>query len=250
MLLEQYLQNIGLDAKEAKVYLAGLQLGPATIVELSASSGVKRSTVYQIIGDLKDKSLVNVSLRNKRKIFTMQEPDNLYILLKQKENILKQIMPDLEALKNVSAKKPAIRIFEGVSGLQQIYEDMIKKPGEILCLAAPKEKMSQKVFDYLVESWEPRRIAGAVEIRRININYNNDWQLNNRKMERPEEKEAVFYWPQKDYPFTVGIYIYRQKVAFVSFGEKELVGIIIRSPEINLTLKLMFEMFWNRPSRN
>jgi len=249
MLLEQYLQNIGLDDKESKVYLAGLQLGPATIFELAASSGVKRSTVYEVVDGLKEKSLINLSLRGKKKIFTMQEPDNLFFMLKQKENVLKQILPDLEALKNISAKKPAIRIFEGVSGLQQIYEDMIKRPGELLALAAPKEKMSPKVFDYLVESWEPRRIAGGVNMRRININYDNNWQLNNKKVERPKEAEQVFYWPQKDYPFTVGIYIYRQKVAFVSFGEKELVGIIIRSPEINLTLKLVFEMLWNRQSR-
>lgn len=246
MLLEQYLQNIGLDDKEAKIYIAGLQLGPATVVELAKASTIKRSTVYELIESLKEKSLVAITQRGKRKVFTMQEPDNLLLFLKQKENILKQILPDLEALKNTSAKKPAIRIFEGVSGLQQIYEDMIKLPGELLALAAPKEKISPKVFDYLVESWEPRRIAGEVKMRRININYDNDWQLNNRKVDRPKELEEVYYWPQRGYPFTVGIYIYRKKVAFVSFGAGELVGIIIRSPEINVTMKMMFEMFWNR----
>lgn len=128
MLLEQYLQNIGLDDKEAKVYLAGLQTGPATIVELAKVSGIKRSTVYEVVEDLKEKSLVNVSQQGKRRIFSVQEPENLLLFLEQKNNVLRQILPDLEAIKNISARKPAIRIFEGVSGLQQIYEDIIKKP--------------------------------------------------------------------------------------------------------------------------
>ncbi len=246
MLLEQYLQNIGLDDKEAKVYLAGLQTGPATIVELAKASGIKRSTVYEVIEDLREKSLVTVSQQGKRRIFSVQEPENLLLFLEQKNNVLRQILPDLEAIKNVSARKPAIRIFEGISGLQQIYEDMIKKPGDILALAAPRDMIAPKVLDYLINSWEPRRIKGKMKLRRININFKEDWQLNNRKIEHEKEFEEVYYWPKRDYPFTVGIYIYRQKVAFVSFSPRELVGIIIRSPEINATMKLMFEMFWNR----
>lgn len=246
MLIEQYLQNIGLDAKEAKVYLSGLQLGPATIQDLAKASGIKRSTVYEVIEDLKEKSLVNVTQKNKRKLFTVQEPDNLMLFLKQKENVLAQIMPDLEALKNTTAKKPAIRVFDGISGIKQIYADMIKKPGEILALAAPRPVIAKSVLDYLHNEWKPLRLAEKVSMRRVNINESGDPSRDYIKLEFPEKNEAVKFLPPEHYPFSVGIYIYRQKTAFVSFAEQEMVGIIIRSPEINATMKMIFETFWRK----
>jgi HTH-type transcriptional regulator, sugar sensing transcriptional regulator len=243
MLLEQYLQNIGLEAKEAKVYLAGLQLGPTTIVELSKASNIKRSTVYEVIESLKEKNMINISQKGKRKIFSAQDPDNLLLYLKQKENVLSQIMPDLEALKNTSAKKPAIRIFEGQKGLEQIYEDMIKKPGELLILAAPREKISKGLLDFLNE-WRYRRYKARVPVRRVNVNETGDDNNDNQKVEKPEKMEVIKYLPINNYPFSVGTYIYRNKVAFISYAEQEMVGVVIRSPELNNTMKLVFEFFW------
>ena len=118
MLLEQYLQNIGLDDKEAKFYLAGLQLGPASLQDLAKSASIKRTTGYEIVDGLVSKGLFSVSQKGKRKVFVAQEPDNLLLFLKQRENILSQIMPDLEALKNTSAKRPAIRIYDGIEGIK------------------------------------------------------------------------------------------------------------------------------------
>ncbi len=243
MLLEQYLQNIGLDAKEAKIYLAGLQLGPTTIVELAKASGIKRSTVYEVIESLKEKNMINVSQKGKRKVFIVQEPDNLLLYLKQKENVLSQIMPDLEALKNTSANKPAIRIFEGQSGLEQIYEDMIKKEGELLILAAPREKIAKGLMDFLHE-WRYRRYKARVPARRININETNDKNNDNQKVEKPEKIEVIKYLSAENYPFSVGVYIYRNKVAFISYAEQEMVGVVIRSPELSKTMKMIFEFYW------
>ena len=97
----------------------------------------------------------------------MQEPDNLVLYLKQKEEILNQILPDLEALKNSGAKKPTIRYFEGIDGIKQIYEDMIKKPGEIFAMTAPRPQISKTILDYLINEWAKRRIKAKIPIQRI-----------------------------------------------------------------------------------
>lgn len=244
MLLEQYLQNIGLDDKEAKFYLAGLQLGPATLQDLAKSSGLKRTTGYEIMDGLLSKSLFTVSQKGKRKVFIAQEPDNLLIFLKQKENILSQIMPELEALKNTSAKKPAIRIYDGINGIKQVYEDMIKKPGEIMVLAAPRTMIAKTILDYLTSEWRPLRLKSGITMRRININESGEVARDFTRDEFPNKSEVIKYLPANNYPFTVGIYIYRQKVAFVSFAESEMTAIMVRSPEINATMKMIFEMYW------
>lgn len=245
MIIADYLQKIGLSEKESAVYIAGLQLGPATIQELSEESKIKRTTVYEVIKGLQEKKLINESRRGKKTIFVMEEPENLGLFLKQREKIFSTILPELEALQNSNAKKPAIRIFEGQLGLEKIYEDMIKKSGEILALAAPKDLISPRMLEFLREDWEPRRIANKIPLRRININLTNSLAKNFKIFPKPEELEQVRYLPTDDYPFTVGIYVYRQKVAFVSYQPQEMVGIILRSPAVNTTMKAVFETYWN-----
>lgn len=243
--MENYLQKIGLSDKEATLYLAGLQLGPASIQDLASESGLKRTTIYEIIKSLQEKKLVNQSQNNKKKVFIMEEPENVGLFLKQRESIFKQILPELESLQNQNAKKPAVRVYEGKLGLEKIYDDMIKKPGEILALAAPKDLISKGMLEFLREDWEPRRIAGGVKLRRVNINLTGDHRKDYKIFPKPKEHEEVRYLPVDDYPFTVGIYIYRQKVAFVSYHQDEMFGIVLRSPTVSFTLRSTFEHFWS-----
>ncbi len=244
MLLEQYLQNIGLDDKEAKLYLAGLQLGPASIQDLAKAANIKRTTIYEIVETLISKNLFTVTQKGKRKLFVAQEPDNLLLFLKQRENILEQIMPDLESLKNSTATRPAIRIYEGVEGVKQVYLDMLKKPGELSILAAPPEMIAKTISDYLDKEWEPLRRKSKIAKRWVKINDSGQVRRDFTKEEFANKLETIKYLPAAGYPFTVGIYLYRQKTAFVSFSENEMVAIVIRSPEINRTLKLIFEMYF------
>jgi sugar-specific transcriptional regulator TrmB len=245
MVLEDYLQKIGLSEKEAQLYLAGLQLGPATVQDLASESNLKRTTVYEVIKDLKEKKLINESQKGKKKIFIMEEPENVGLFLKQRENIFKQILPELESLQNKNAKKPAVRIYEGKLGLEKIYDDMIKKGGEILAMAAPKDLISSGILDFLREDWEPRRIQSKIPLRRLNINLSKDSKRDYKIFPKPDEYEQIKYLPVDDYPFTVGIYVYRQKVAFVSYQKEEMFGIVLRSPAVNFTLKAVFESFWH-----
>lgn len=244
MIIQNYLQKIGLTDKESAIYVAGLQLGPSSIQDLADEAGIKRTTAYEVVKSLKEKNLINESTKGKRAIFIMEEPDNIALFLKQREKVFATILPELIAIQNKDAKKPAIRIFEGQKGLEKIYDDMIKKPGEILSLAAPKDLISPRMLDFLRADWEPRRIKSGIPLRRVNINLSGDKRRDGKILPKPEEFEQIKYLPADDYPFTVGIYIYRKKVAFVSYQAQEMVGIVLRSPAVNLTMKAVFETFW------
>ncbi len=244
MILKDYLQKIGLSDKEARLFIAGLQLGPASVQELARESGLKRTTVYEVLKGLQEKNLVNMSQQEKKRFYIMEEPENVRLFLKQREKVFQQILPELEALKNLSSTRPTVGLYEGRSGLEKIYEDMIKKPGEILALAAPKDLISPRMLDFLRQDWEPRRIAAGISMRRVNINLSGDPRFDYKIAPKPEELEQIRYLPIDDYPFTVGIYIYRKKVAFVSYQRQEMVGIILRSPAVNLTMRAVFENYW------
>ena len=68
------LEKLNLADKEAKVYLALLELGEANIQRISNKSKIKRTTVYDVIEDLKEKGLVGTSKRKKRNYFFAENP--------------------------------------------------------------------------------------------------------------------------------------------------------------------------------
>ena len=56
--LELELQHIGLNEREAKVYLAALELGPSPVQKIAQRAGIPRATVYLVLDDLRSKGFV------------------------------------------------------------------------------------------------------------------------------------------------------------------------------------------------
>ena len=55
--IELELRKLGLNEKEVKVYLTGLELGPNSVQNIAASAKITRPTTYEIIKKLEAKGL-------------------------------------------------------------------------------------------------------------------------------------------------------------------------------------------------
>ena len=58
-MFEQFLEEIGLSEKEAKIYLALLQVDSALISDLAEKTKINRTTVYPVLESLAKKGLVS-----------------------------------------------------------------------------------------------------------------------------------------------------------------------------------------------
>ncbi len=116
------LAKIGLENKKADVYLALLQLGSASVLEISKKSGIKRPTTYDILQDLLNKKLISQSFQGKKKVFTAENPDNLKWMIQEQENIVERILPELRSYFNIAKEKPRVRYYEGTEGIKYICE--------------------------------------------------------------------------------------------------------------------------------
>ena len=68
---EKALLACGLNKKEAKLYLASLELGPATVNKLAKKSRLKRTTIYSLIDSLGARGIIKeVRRRGKKYFFT------------------------------------------------------------------------------------------------------------------------------------------------------------------------------------
>jgi sugar-specific transcriptional regulator TrmB len=81
---------LDLSEKEAKVYIASLELGLSTIQEIAGKSQISRSTTYEVIESLMEKGLMSALTKGKKKYFSAESPEKLMSLIDIKEGELEK----------------------------------------------------------------------------------------------------------------------------------------------------------------
>ncbi|MBI1755038.1 helix-turn-helix domain-containing protein, partial [Candidatus Azambacteria bacterium] len=133
MITSKDLERFGLSEKEAKVYFASLELGPATATKIAEKAGVNRATTYVEIESLMKMGLVSTFEKNKTTLFAAQNPAILKrILLRREERLkasalsLENLLPELLNMYEYAEEKPKVQYYEGKEGLLAIQEDFLK----------------------------------------------------------------------------------------------------------------------------
>ncbi|MFZ2193070.1 MAG: helix-turn-helix domain-containing protein [Candidatus Moraniibacteriota bacterium] len=241
MLLEK-LQIAGLSEKEAKVYVAVLELGEATIAEITKKSKIKRSTIYDILNTLKEKGIISQTRLNKRPIFLAENPKKMLEKLEEKKRGLEEAVPELLSIMNLLDKKPKIRYFEGIEGVREVFEDTLRYPNQELLtwFSHPNINLGE---DFFWKYYNPERLKRKIwgraiatdtpQNRALNETFGNKWLA---KMKISSNKSLL--------KLDIEIKIYgKNKVGIVSY--KEDLGIVIESKKIYDGLKAIFEVMWD-----
>lgn len=240
MEIKHFLAQFDLIGKKADVYLAILELGSGTVIEIAKKSEVKRTTVYDILLDLEKTGLIYQTTKESKRLFVAEDPEKLKKKLEEKERILDEMLPQLRSFYNIKGIKPKIKFYEGKEGLRQVYSDTLNYGGEILAFA------SEDVVKVLGMDWAndyldkrvKRGIRARIILPKTEI-IERDFNPLDQKQLRSSKLVSA-----KKYPFSIEINIYgHQKVALMS--SREEMGIIIEGREIYNTLKLIFELLWD-----
>ena len=239
MEIKHILEQLGLKDKKADVYLAALELGSATVIEISKKAGIKRTTCYDILMDLIKMGLVSETSKGKKRLFIGEDPEKILGDLENKEKLLSGILPQLKAVYNIKGVKPKIRFYEGKEGLREVYADTLKYSGEIAAFA------SEDVVRALGREWADDYLKKRVKknIRARVILPKTEYVSKIVGEDRELLRTSKLIDPQK-YPFSIEINIYgHKKVALMS--SREETGIIIEGDEVYKTMKLIFELLWD-----
>lgn len=238
--IRQILEQFGLEGKKADVYLAALELGGTTVIEIAKKAGIKRTTCYDILLDLKERGLISETVKGKKRLYIGEDPEKIQKDLKRKESLLSEILPQLKSIHNTGGQKPKIRFYEGKEGLREVYNDTLKYSGEIVGFA------SEDVVKVLGHDWAwdymKRRKQKGLRARFV-MPETEFMKTEVASYDQEQYRTSKVVNPQK-YPFTIEINIYGfSKVALMS--SKEETGVIIESTEIYNTMKLIFELIWD-----
>ena len=239
MEIKHILEQLGLKDKKADVYLAALELGSATVIEISKKAGIKRTTCYDILMDLIKMGLVSETSKGKKRLFIGEDPEKILGDLENKEKLLSGILPQLKAVYNIKGVKPKIRFYEGKEGLREVYADTLKYSGEIAAFAS--EDVVRALGREWADDYLKKRVKKNIRVRVILPKTEYVFKIIGEDRELLRTSKLID--PQK-YPFSIEINIYgHKKVALMS--SREEMGIIIEGDEVYKTMKLIFELLWD-----
>ena len=234
------LKQLGLNEKEAKVYLAALEYGPTTLTKIANKSGIKRTSIYDFIDDMVARGLIISTVLGRRALYAATEPEHLGKLIEKQKEVLSSLIPELSMYKRGS-EKPRIRFYEGKQGVVYVYNEVLKLP-------SGSEVVGYATFDSIYKIYSKEEIDEYIKARvkkgisqRL-IMPNDQCAINHIDKDKNELRENIMI-PLKDFPITNEINIFENKVMIVSLGE-EKVGVIIESQQIADTQKIIFDYFW------
>lgn len=239
-MLKEQLEKIGLAEKEAKVFLASLELGSSTVQEIAKRADINRATTYVIIEKLMKKGLMSSVEKGKKTFFQTEDPKRLLKLLeeqeeglKRKEEEFKKYLPELETLFNIAEEKPKVRFFEGKEGLITIQKDILR--------SKPCSVVEFVPLDYTYEVFPPGEQDHRHKMREISKKIIYSSKLN-YVMPKENLMESRII-PSEKFPFSTEVVVYDDKVAIASHKGK-LMGVIIENKGIADSLKTIFNLAW------
>lgn len=239
-MLKKKLEEIGLNEKEAKVYIATLELGQGSASEIAKKAGVNRATTYFTLENLMKIGLVSASNEEKKQMFVPEDPAQLEnIITKQqqaleaKKQSLKGLVEELNSINSASIKKPIVKYYLGKEGIMRMAKSSFDfTKNEIMYLAFSLDELKNFLSTEENNTLKDQRLKNLTKLQSI---YNS-------KSETQESKpyNLRIKIDGTKYPFPGDIAVYKDKIRLTSY--KDQIGIIIENKDIAETLTSVFKL--------
>lgn len=226
------LEKTGLNANEAKVYLALLELGPSLAGKITERSKVNRRTVYDVLESLIDKGLVSYVIEASRKMFEAADPLRFLDILEERKKEIQEALPELRAKKEASGKKQEATIFRGKKGIKTIFQDILRhKEYWVFGSSGKFKEILGPFFSLFQKQIKEKRIKLRLLISETA-----------RETDIALHAQEVRFLP-KEYTTLISTIVYSNKVAIVSWTENP-VGFLLDDKQTADSYRTYFKFMW------
>ena len=233
------LENLGLSKTEVRVYLALLKLGTASGSEIAEKAGIFRRNAYDALKKLSGKGLVN-SIQGDKSYYSAVSPGELRFVLKEKENSLEELMPELLKLYSGSKERQKALLFEGEGGTKAILNEVLKEKKEWLAFISSGQ--SRQVLGDWGHYWERKRAMAGIKAKLIFSNTSEG-----KKLAEDIEKSGlaeVKILESINVVNPTATYVFGNKVAIMLWSKTNPIGVLVESNEIADANRKYFELLW------
>jgi len=231
------LEELGLTHNEALTYIALLEIGETTTGAIVKKTGLHRVIIYDALESLIKKGLVTFVIKENRKYFQATDPSRLLDFLKEKEEVAKSILPELNLKREQAKTKQQVSIYEGVRGLKSALQNMLKElsPSGAYCVFA-SGNMADTIGPYYSiyqKEKEKNKIRSLVIY---------DEEFKKRRDILKLTSGTIKFYPLTYFP--TDTFIYNDKVLIVIWNANPPFAILITNKQTAESYRKIFNVFW------
>lgn len=236
--IELELRKLGFNENEAKIYLACLELGKASVQNIAQSANLTRPTTYRILEKMERRGLVKRMKQKGNPFIIAQSPDELLGMLRvQKRRIEEQereFIRIIALLKSeyYSGDKNEIKVFSG-NGSRKIILDEFATTHCKKIFVVSSDAETKEMEDIYKKI---RKRLGKIEVKEVNIiPKNSHADAENSKLDFLQKKNIL----NSNFPFS-GLLIIYDKLIYLNKGH------IYKVEEENIVelLRMFFSIIW------
>lgn len=254
--LVSQVEDLGLSQKEARVYVANLMLGPATVQKIADFSGIKRVTTYVILEALVNLGLASQTSKGKKTYFSAEDPAKLLRLLSKKEQEIKEqkhsfeeVLPQLQALKSLPNDSPSVKFYDSAEGIRAVVSSFY---------AEHKDEKYDQAFGITnadqLHAFFPEIAANQANPARIEVDvaskviYTSKDGSVFKDTDKQRNRQSRWVPPDK-YPLNGDLSIMGNHVIMLSLVGSKPIGVTIESAELARSMKALFDLAWQSAAK-
>ncbi len=234
------LEKLGLKENEAQVYLAGLELGPTKISEISLKTGLGRTNVYALINNLMEMGLFKLKETGFKKYYSAESPENLKNLVEQQTNqVINTLKSKVEKCQNIGTNE--IFHFKGINGMRSAFLSMLEnlKSGDFYYIVSDGN-LWYNTDPIFFEKFMRKRAKMNLDLKLMLVD--NEFGRNSLKHQK-NYNEQVKLLP-KGTQIHANLVFTPQKILSHQLSGPRITT-IMESPESSFAQKQIFDIAWN-----
>ena len=234
-------RTFGITTSTAEVYLALLSLKQANVSQIARISGLRRTTVYPHLEDLKNRQFITEVKKGRRSTYAATPPQTLLEMAESRVSSFGRTLPQLLAISQATPEKPRVRYYEGVDGIKSVFADTLQTGQEIIGWSDYEYSMKRlpNYFEQYAEERARRNILYRVIARDTPAGRDRAIKANRHL------REVKF---SNSSGIETDLYIYGDRVAHVNFQSDNMFAVIIEDSKIAATLRTIWRQAWQQAS--
>ncbi len=239
-MINELINNFYLSEKEAKIYLACLELGRCRVSRIAKKAELNRVTAYEVLKRLSQMGIAQSAVYGDVQTFTVVPPETLIEKQESRLSVAKKILPELSLLTASKKHKPNISFYEGAEGIRSIYEDTLACKEKVILNITHPQNLLQTIGDDFFAQYVKKRTRKHIVVQVLLPDTKENKKY---KKETATTKRQIKFFDQVKYPLPNEILVYDNKVALLSFSS--FVGVIVEDNDIVQSVKSLWQMVWN-----
>jgi len=232
------LTEFGLNDKEAKVYLALLELGDGNVAQIAAKTGLKRAIIYIVLERLMQQGYASRTGRGKVLRFTAADPLQLFNSEQTRLTNFKFMLPLMRSLYNTPKSKPRFNYYEGKQAILTVYSEISRYPTARFISSIDR-----------LNSFVPEEVdRWLTDYQRETQHHQTMHLLTDTSADQAAAKILIRNGQQvrllpKGMLMDMDFSIYGEKVAITSIGDPLFV-VVIESQALANSITALFNLLW------